>query len=296
MSEHGRIFNIQRFSTHDGPGIRTTVFFQGCPLRCFWCQNPESQPVSSVLIYNADNCLGCGSCVSVCPMSAPQLVGDALEFDREKCRSCGTCADACHTEALRLSGYETTVDEVHKEIMKDHLQYANSGGGVTLSGGEVMLQPDFAAALLKKCRESGLHTLVETCGFAPWSAFEKVLSYTDEFYWDIKKVDSRLHKAGTGVGNELILSNAKKMSETGKPIRFRMPLIPGFNDNADEIRSFRRLVQEQFGKNADCIDLLRYNSLGEIKFRRIGRLDETPSMLPQTDEQMEYLSTLLCSE
>ncbi|MBR5489862.1 MAG: glycyl-radical enzyme activating protein [Oscillospiraceae bacterium] len=296
MTERGRIFNIQRFSTHDGPGIRTTVFFQGCPVKCFWCQNPESQPINFVLMFNEDNCIGCGNCVSQCPLSVPQMDEGFPKFDREKCCGCGKCAQFCPVEALKLSGYETSVEEVYKEIMKDYLQYTNSGGGVTLSGGEVMLQPDFAAALLKKCKESGLHTIIETCGFAPWAAFEKVIPYTDEFYWDIKKVDSFLHRQATGVNNELILSNAEKLSKTGKNMRFRMPLIPGFNDNEDDICALRTLVCERFGRDVECIDLLRYNSLGEIKFQRIGRSNEAPSMQPQTDEQIEHLNMLLYSK
>lgn len=296
MSQNGRIFNIQRFSTHDGSGIRTTVFFQGCPLRCYWCQNPESQSVDPVLMHSADNCICCGSCVKICPVSVPIMEEEHLLFDRKRCVGCGECVEACPTEALKLSGYTASSEEVYREVMKDYLQYINSGGGVTLSGGEVMLQSAFAADILRKCKESGLHTIVETCGFAPWSAFEEISEYVDEFYWDIKKVDSELHRHATGTGNELIFSNAKKMAATGKKMRFRMPLIPGFNDSGEDVVALKKLVTECFGRDTSSIDLLRYNALGEVKFKRIGRESETPSMIPQTEEKINELYKLIYSD
>ena len=295
MGIQGHIFNIQRFSTHDGPGIRTTVFMKGCPLRCFWCQNPESQPVHPILMYNNEVCISCGACEANCPSGAPSPAadGNGMEYDRKKCTACGLCADNCPMNALSVSGRVADSDEVMEEVMKDYLQYIDSGGGVTLSGGEPLMQPDFARELLRQSKENGLNTLIETCGYAPWKSYEKIIEYTDQFFWDIKKIDREAHKKGTGVDNELIFSNAEKMAALGKKIRFRMPLIPGFNDSEEEMAAFHDLVTKRFGRSAEDIDVLRYNKLGETKFLRIGAHDRVVSLQPQPEEYVEHLLNLV---
>ena len=295
MSVNGTVFNIQRFSTHDGPGIRTTVFFQGCPLRCFWCQNPESQSVDPVLMYNRDKCISCGHCIEICPNQVPAARedGHGMIFDRSKCVTCGKCAEECPVEALTVSGYRTSAEEVIDVVMKDYLQYIDSGGGITLSGGEALLQPEFAREILKMAKENGLNTLVETAGIVPWKSIEMVLPYTDIFYWDIKKIDSDMHKKGTGATNSLIFENAKKLAQTGKEIHFRMPLIPGFNDNEDEMEAFRELVINDFNRSPECIDLLRYNNLGETKYLRLGEEVKAVALQPQSEERVEELTEIV---
>lgn len=287
----GQVFNIQRFSTHDGPGIRTTVFFKGCPLRCFWCQNPESQDLAPVLLHNREFCVACGGCKAVCESGAVAVDGGFAVFDREKCAACGLCVGQCPAEGLSLAGRTVSTGDVMREILKDRLQYVNSGGGVTLSGGEPAMQPEFALSLLKACRSEGLHTVVETCGFAPWKTFEKFAPYVDIFYWDIKKTDAAGHASGTGFDNVLILENAERMAHTGKDMRFRMPLIPGFNDTDDDVLSLKEFVTTRCGRTGAEIDLLRYNNYGESKFGSLGL--EEPRLVPQAEEDIERLSALL---
>jgi pyruvate formate lyase activating enzyme len=264
----GVVFDIQRYSIHDGPGIRTTVFLKGCPLSCTWCQNPESQSREAELLLNKNLCGGCGRCVAGCSAGANSLSGNRAEVDREKCLCCGACVETCPNQARRIAGKSLTVSEVMKEVLKDRKFYETSGGGITLSGGEATYQPEFASALFRKSKELVIHTALETCGYASWSVFERVLEYTDLVLYDIKHLDSGRHQRGTGFGNEIILENARRIAES-KPMKVRVPLIPGFNDSEHDIRSIANFVVSL--PNQIEMELLAYNPLGEGKYERLGK-------------------------
>jgi pyruvate formate lyase activating enzyme len=267
-NERGAVFDIQRYSIHDGPGIRTTVFLKGCPLRCYWCQNPESQSAKPEILFDASKCTGCGACVAACAAGASRLSEGKSVIDREACRGCGKCVEVCLNEARRLVGKEMTVEEVMQPVLKDVRFYENSGGGVTLSGGEPTAQPDFASALLRRCKELGLHTVMETCGYAPWPVFERLLQHTDLVFYDLKHMDPGKHFAGTQVKNLTILENAKRIHSL-KPMIVRVPLIPGFNDSPAEIEATVRFVKTELPSTP--VELLPYNKLGEGKYGRLDR-------------------------
>lgn len=285
---HGVVFNIQRCSLHDGPGIRTTVFLKGCPLRCFWCQNPESQAVGTELLYDRRKCTLCGACRSACPHGAVGLVKGKPAYDRTLCRGCGRCCPACPNEARSVSGRTMSVDEVMAEVRRDVKFYKRSGGGLTLSGGEPLSQPRFSRELLGRCREEGLHTTLDTSGAAPWSRLRGVLEQADFVLLDIKHLDPAKHAAATGRDNRLILANAKRIAKL-KPLRLRIPLIPGFNDDAAAIGAIAGFARNELGGPA--IDLLPYNRLGEIKYDFLGK--EGPALMTQTDERLRELEALL---
>ena len=277
----GIIFNIQRYSIHDGPGIRTTVFLKGCPLRCFWCQNPESQELKPEILMKKEACTACGHCVDICPNQANFINGTIAVIQREKCTGCGKCVDACPNEVRSLVGKRATVDYILQELLKDKRFYANSGGGITLSGGEPTAQPEFALSILQKCKEAGLHTAIETCGHTSWPVMEKILEYTDFVLYDIKCIDPEKHKKATGRDNSLILSNARQIARY-KPMKIRVPLIPTFNANVEEISSINRFVKTEL--KVTQIELLTYNKFGESKYERLGR---TAVSLPEIDEKLK---------
>lgn len=263
------IFDIQRSSVVDGPGIRTTVFFKGCNLRCAWCHNPESQKPEREMMYYRDLCTGCGACRAVCHLS------------QKSCDLCGACETVCQRSARRICGREYSVDEVMDEVRRDKVFYDNSGGGVTFSGGECMLQIDFLSELTRRCREENIQTAVDTAGNVPWSYIEKVLPYTDMFLFDIKCMDAEKHKEGTGVSNDRILDNLKKLSETDVRILIRIPVIGGYNDSEEEmqaIASFLRTIPH------DAAELLPYHKMGESKCAAIGR--EAVSFTVPDEEEM----------
>ena len=270
-------FDIQRNSFVDGPGIRTTVFFKGCNLRCAWCHNPESQSAKPQMMFYKDKCTGCGKCKSVCP------------YHLEQCELCGKCTLYCPVDARKVCGKEHTVDEVLKEVLKDKAFYETSGGGVTFSGGECMLQIDFLAEILKKCKENGIHTAVDTAGHIPFESFEKILPYTDLFLYDIKIFDSQKHKQYVGVGNELILENLKKLFERKAKLWIRIPIIPDVNDSIEEIRKIKDFLKT-IG-TAEKIELLPYHTMGENKYRAIGK---EPQIFKTPDaENMKRLKEIL---
>ncbi|HEX2965166.1 MAG TPA: glycyl-radical enzyme activating protein [Syntrophorhabdaceae bacterium] len=264
----GIVFDIQRYSIHDGPGIRTTVFLKGCPLRCLWCQNPESQVLEPEILLNNALCSGCGQCVAVCAAAANSLSGTHSQIDRTACLKCGTCVAACPNQARRLSGKQMSVGEVLNTVKKDLKFYETSGGGITLSGGEATFQHDFALALLKKSRELKIHTTLETCGYASWNILEELLPYIDLVLYDIKHWDPERHQRGTGVSNQVIIENAKRIAEL-KPMKVRVPLIPLFNDSEHDIRSIASFVGSL--PNQIEMELLAYNPLGEGKYERLGK-------------------------
>lgn len=261
------VFNLQRFSIHDGPGIRTIVFLKGCPLRCLWCQNPESIGRGKDLMFNPKKCIGCGKCKEVCKEEAIDL-----EFEgrvrREKCTLCGKCVEKCYAEALRLIGKEMEVEGVLNEVEKDIPFYRNSGGGITLSGGEPLMHPDYSRDILRGCMEKGIHTCIETSGFAPWQSFLKVLDYTNLFLYDLKHMDTEEHEMATGSRNELILKNALRLSNEDVSYEFRMPLIPGYNDSRENIRQTADFLRKA-GK--DTIHILPYHRLGVSKYEQLGK-------------------------
>ena len=293
----GEIFNIQRFSTHDGPGIRTTVFLKGCPLRCFWCQNPESQSIRPVILYTAKLCVGCGRCINVCPNGALSRDGQYIATDRNLCKCCGRCVNACPREARTLAGRGTTVEELIKELRKDSRAYENSGGGVTISGGDPIFQHEFTLAVLKACHEELYDTAIETSGFASWEILEPIVSEADYIFLDMKCMDSKRHKEGTGVPNELILENAKRIVAMGKNVHFRMPLIPGFNDDDESVLALREFVVNELKiPVVGNVELLKYNKMSEDKFSQLGREDERKDLTAQSDERFEYLKSLLYAD
>lgn len=288
----GTVFNIQKYSIHDGPGIRTTVFLKGCPLACEWCQNPESQSREPEIMINRNLCTGCGRCVSECAAGACSLSEGFSVTDRDKCLVCGRCVEFCPNEARKVSGMTMTVDQVVKEVLKDLKFYENSGGGVTISGGEATFQPDFTIAILKKCKESGLHTAIETCGYTSWEVLESVLEHTDLVLFDIKHMDDDLHRRGTGVSNRKILDNARKTAGQ-KPMIVRVPLIPGFNDTEQDVREIAAFAAT-LSKDID-VELLAYNPLGEGKYESLGKGSIEHKQV-QSEEYIEGLRSVVRKE
>ena len=270
------IFDIQRNSYVDGPGIRTTVFFKGCNLRCAWCHNPESQSAVPQMMFYKNKCTGCGKCKEKCPYSL------------EKCDLCGRCTIYCPHDARDICGKEYTVEEVLCEIVKDKAFYGNSGGGVTFSGGECMFQIDFLTEILKACKENGIHTAVDTAGHVPYERFEQILPYTDLFLYDVKCFDSEKHKKYTGVGNELILENLKKLLATDKPIWVRIPIIGAVNDTEEELQSIKKYICSY--KKPEKIELLPYHAMGEHKYAAIGK--EAQSFSVPSEEKMKQFKDI----
>lgn len=276
---NGVIFDIQRNSFVDGPGIRTTVFFKGCNLRCAWCHNPESQsPRPEMLLYK-DKCTGCGKCRQVCPTP-------------DACTLCGKCTFYCPADARQVCGKEYTAEEVLAEIIKDKAYYGNSGGGVTFSGGECMLQIDFLLELLKKCKENGIHTAVDTAGHVPYERFAKILPYTDLFLYDIKLFDPQKHRQYIGAGNELILENLRKLFSTGTKIRIRIPVVPGINDSSEEMQAIRHFL-DLCGR-PEKVELLPYHAMGEHKYPALGLSPQRfqPPDKGQLEQLMGYFGSL----
>ena len=291
-TDEGMVYNIQRFSIHDGPGIRTTVFLKGCPLRCFWCQNPESQRRRPEIFYFADKCTLCGACVMSCGNKAIEISEERVVTDRERCSGCGACVPACRAGARSLMGRMMTAEEVTREIVRDRRFYETSGGGVTLSGGDPVAQPEFAVSILESCRREGISTLIETCGYTDWSTFSRILEQTDLVYMDVKCIDPERHRRGTGVTNERILENAVKTAKM-RPVRVRVPVIPGFNDDADELMAVAEFARKKMG--VEEIELLKYNGLCESKYVRLERKYEkhSNSAAAGLEERMAYLRRLV---
>ncbi len=287
--KEGKVFNIQGYSIHDGPGIRTTVFLSGCPLRCLWCQNPESNTMDAKLFFLSEKCVGCGRCIPVCPNGAIHMTDEGrVANDRTKCTACGACVKVCPVDAREISGEVMTAGDVVKRVMKDKIFYDTSGGGVTVSGGEVLAQSDFTAAILQLSKENGLHTTIETCGFGSWENFMKFLPYTDLVLYDIKHFDSEEHKKGTGFGNELILENAKRIrQELHLPMAVRIPTITGFNDNFANMGATANFVVKELGTDVK-VHLLPYHRLGNSKHERMEDDITFTADIP-TDEHMEEL-------
>jgi pyruvate formate lyase activating enzyme len=285
----GTIFNIQRFSVQDGPGIRTTVFLKGCPLTCLWCSNPESQSPLPEVAHRDSLCIGCGVCLKVCDRGATRLIAGEgvprVEIDRRKCVTCGKCIEACSARARKIYGQTMTVEEVFEEIRKDIDFYSNSGGGVTASGGEPLSQADFVTELFRQSHRIGIHTTLETCGYAERSVLEKVLPETDLVLYDLKLLDSHGHRKSTGKSNRQILSNAKVTAERGIPVRFRIPLIPGMNDSAENLDAIARFISEL--DPVPPVDLLPYHRFGESKYGMLDREYQLSDLRTPEQAQIE---------
>jgi pyruvate formate lyase activating enzyme len=298
MNERGTVFNIQRFSIHDGPGIRTTVFLKGCPLRCFWCHNPEGISRAPELQYFPGLCIACGECGKVCPADAHSVDGAAHEFSRARCTMCGgaepPCVAACPSRALVLAGRSMDVEEAAAEVLRDVPFYESSGGGVTLSGGEPLSQKDFSRALLSRCIEAGVHTAVETAGFAPWKALEEILPVTRLLMMDIKCMDPVKHKWATGVDNAVILENAGRAAATGIPLIIRVPVVPTVNDRFDEIAAIRDFVlalrDARAGGDSISLELLTFHPLALDKYRSLGADNPSARLAPLDAGRMAQLA------
>jgi len=322
----GTIFDIKKYSIHDGPGIRTTVFFKGCPLRCVWCHNPEGQKASAEIMFFSDRCTFCGTCVSVCPNHAVTLKavsresnwihpgaleagsretdrvhpgqdmlleGRGSEMNRayeihtlqKKCIACGECVKACPSGAREVAGRVVTSDELTREIMKDVVFYDSSGGGVTFSGGEPLLQPDFLLVLLRECKEREIHTAVDTCGFTEWETLSAIVPYVDLILYDLKCMDTGMHFQFTGRSNEVILENLIRLSKIHSNVTVRFPLIPGINDNEENIVSMGEFLSSlRWEGNQPRINVLPYHKTGIGKYERLGRAYSIPHVVQPTDE------------
>lgn len=283
--KEGVLFNIQRYSLHDGPGIRTIAFFKGCPLSCKWCSNPESQRPKPELIFKASDCVNCGKCADVCKAGAISRSNPHF-IDRDKCIECGACVDVCPTGALEIKGKRMSVEQVLLELKKDENLFRRAGGGITLSGGEALAQPEFARELLKGCKEKGWHTAIETTGFATKQTIDEVFPFIDLALVDIKAINPSVHRKGTGVDNRAMLENILRISFITKVI-VRVPVIPGFNDNEEEIQAIGEFAQLM--SNVDTIHLLPYHNYGENKYSLLGRIYPMENTTSNPDEKIQQL-------
>ncbi len=282
----GIIFDIDHFAVHDGPGIRTTVYFKGCPLKCVWCHSPESQKTSPEILFIPGKCIMCGNCISVCERDLQKIEGQKRIFQREKCSVCGDCVTACPTEALRFSGKEMTVDSVVAEVKENFLFFKNSGGGVTLTGGEVLCQPEFALAILKKVKMTGIHAIVETSGMGKKEDLLALIPHVDVFYYDLKILDEQKHLKYTGCTNQVILANLISLRQKTESIVIRIPLIPGYTDSLDNISDIYRFLKKQKIKR---VDLLPYNSSAPAKYKWLKRKYLPGKLDVQTDDYLQEL-------
>lgn len=302
----GLVFNIMRFALHDGPGIRTTVFLKGCPLRCWWCHNPESQSAEPEVVHFQERCVRCGECVRACALDALELVGEGDEgaggawlpagargqivLDTGRCDACGDCAEACPAGARQLAGRHMSVGEVLAEVARDQVFFDQSGGGVTVSGGEPLMQADFTESLLAACKARRLRTALDTCGLAHPSVLERVRPHVDLFLYDLKLMDTAAHLRYTGAKNDLILANLALLAEAGSEVIVRMPVIPGVNDDEDNLD---RLAGFMTAHGLRDLDLLPYHRIASDKYRRLHLTWRMDGVEPPTADHVELLAARL---
>ena len=289
----GIVTDIQHFSIHDGPGIRTTVFVKGCNLRCFWCHNPETLSATPELQYHPDRCIACGACVEACPVAAHAMIDGRHAFDRSRCTACGACSEVCYARALVMAGEVKRAADVVDVVLRDRVFYETSGGGVTISGGEPLLQPDFTRAILAGCRAEGVHTAVETAANVAWARFETILPVTDLVMMDVKTMDRDAHRRATGVSNERILANARRLADHGVPLIVRTPVVPGVNDDDESVRAVAAFVADLPGRVE--YELLRFHMMAESKYAALGAECRASGIAPPTSERMEQLAAVAAS-
>jgi glycyl-radical enzyme activating protein len=289
----GLLFDLQRTSLHDGPGIRTAVFLKGCPLHCVWCHNPESQSGTKEISFRPEVCVACGACASACTRGAHRIAAGAHHFDRALCQLCGKCADACLSEALKMAGREYTVEGIMSEVRRDALYYRRSGGGVTLTGGEPMLQPEFALELLNAARAEGIHTCLETCGWASQRAYENVLPFVDLFLFDYKATDPEIHRRLTGVSNDLILANLDFLYRQGANVQLRCPLVPGVNDAPEHLAGIAAVSKKY--PRIETVELLPYHNLGNVKYERYGQVNPMPGLETASETVKQDWASRFCA-
>ena len=291
MKPTALLADIRRLTLHDGPGVRDTVFLKGCPLHCRWCHNPESISAERQLLFRDNLCRHCGACVPVCPTGAHAFHKGRHSFDRSLCSDCGNCAEACLSGALTLCGREVTAETVFAEVVKERDFFIQSGGGVTLSGGEPLLYPDFTAEVFRLLRSNGIHTALDTCGMVNFAAFERVFPFTDLILYDIKGMDPEKHRSNTGWDNTAILENLRRLGHWTVPVEIRMPVIPGCNDEDSEFAAAGRFFAEL--PMVQSIRLLAYHSMARDKYRMCGRPDTMPDVAPPSSERLSRLAEII---
>ncbi len=297
LSINGLLQDIDRFASHDGPGIRTVVYLKGCPLRCAWCHSPESQLKGREILYQGERCSGCSLCIERCPTGALSIVEEGghkrARLERSRCNGCGECAEVCYPDALRLAGSDISVGQLLNEVSKNLPFFASSGGGVTLSGGEPTMQAEFAFNFLLACQQHDIHTAMETTGSAPWKVMSCLACVTDLFLYDVKLLDASAHHQFTGVSNKLILANLEKLAGAGKQIQARVPCIPDINDSREQIRETARLVA-RFGIKE--IALLPFNAAAGAKYDWFARPFPLKGKERQSADYMLELATICRTE
>ncbi len=284
---NGIISNIQPFSLHDGPGIRTTVFMKGCDLHCYWCHNPEAMSSDKTILFHNHKCIGCNECLKVCP----NIKNEKLAFFDNSCIKCGNCSEVCFAEAIELVGEEITAQKLFKKLLRDKDTFLSSNGGVTFSGGEPLKQADFLSEIMKNLKDEGIHIAIETALYLPFNKIEKILPFCDYFICDLKSANSKKHLEAIGIKNEIIIENLKKLSKTGKLKEIRTPVIPGFNDSEEDIIAIYDIVKSLNGNIK--YTLLPFHNICKGKYQSMGKPFLAENIPEPTKEQMTYLEQLI---
>lgn len=291
MSALGCIMDVKRMAIHDGPGVRTTLFLKGCPLKCIWCHNPEGIGRNPQLAYYNHKCLSCGECTRVCPAGAHTMDASGHHLNREACKECGLCETVCVGDALKFYGKMMTVQEALELVMEDRVFYGETGG-VTLSGGEPLIQLDFLHDLLRTAKQEGLHTAIDTCGCVPWTSYERILPFTDMFLYDLKHIVPERHRLLTGRDNQLILDNLRALSDAGARIEVRIPLVPGCNDDEHTLLGMAEFLSQL---RIERVKLLPYHALARSKYQALGMKDTMPQVPSPDSGRMQAACGLFLS-